>query len=1294
MIVLIPLLVLCIISTNLYATDYTISNGTTQTTQAVLTAEDTLTVANGGTLDYDGYYAVNADGITFNAQNTTINNAGTIQTNQNYGIDISDSTNASIVNSGTITNDAANKSYIIYANRAASGSVTNSGTIQPYTGGGTPIYLSRTTNFTVTNNSGGTINGRASTGVSFSRSTSPTVTNNSGGTITTTGDYAVNFSRSSNITLTNGGTISAGDDYTVHIGDTTGNNRITNTGTISASDDSAIYADEANNVTVTNSGTISSGDNYGVNLNSATGTTSVTNNSGATISATDNYAVDFSGAADIDLTNAGTISAGADSAIYLTNSDDFEITNSGSITAGDDYGMFIYGNLDGGEITNSGTIDVVDDYGIYIGTGHTGVLTITNSGTIRSATYPIGYNGANGSGRLTLINSGTIEADDAGYTDNVSNISTNSTITNTGTITGGRYGFTPKSGATGITLTNKTGTINGSTYDVFSYADNWGTFVNGQGGEDCVKYYYYLPTNYEIYIASTTSYGKMCSTAGVYYSQGDTNFSINTASSLSAGTYTDVFTNAEAADFASGTTGTCSCANGSFNWTLSDSNSDNDWDLIVTSNDTTAPTLSSSTPADNATGVAVNANIVLNFSEAVDAESGNITIKKTSDNSTIETIDVTGAKVSGSGGTQITINPGTNWDQKTEYYVLIDATAFDDGNSNSYAGISSTTALSFTTVDSTNPTLSSSSPADNATGVATNNNIVLTFDEEVDPESGNITIKKTSDNTTVETIDVTGNKISGNGSCGGLGGGSCTSGTIITINPGTDWSEQTEYYVLIDASAFDDASSNSYAGISSTTALSFTTGDETNPTLSSSSPADNAENIKVSANIVLTFSEAVDAESGNITIKKTKGDSTVATIDVTGQYVTGSGGTEITINPAKNLSAGIEYYVLIDATAFDDSTGNSYAGISSTTALSFKTKREKIFNEKIKTQIKNQVNSSVKVIASSLNRVSSRMNFVRPKSSNISTQGIDIAMDFQNQYTNEVMEAVYPNMLEASGELFKNWAIWTEGNISYGKIGDTNDNVGQHIHSDGITIGVDKKFKNNKVFGLALNRVWQATEVGNNDASIDTESLTLISYSSLNISKRKYLDTVLGYGEMDIDLIREVTGGQNEGNRKGRQFFGSVKYVLEPKELFSSKDISYYTRADLGYTILEDYSETGNSTTAVHYNKQHIQNGSLSIGFNISGETEINKITTKPFMQFEFGGDATNNSLSEAYYVTDSSTIYTHAMSDKGTKHTQLTMGFEAELKNNKTINVTYDRYDGSENMFMNTLSINFRKRF
>ena len=86
------------------------------------------------------------------------------------------------------------------------------------------------------------------------------------------------------------------------------------------------------------------------------------------------------------------------------------------------------------------------------------------------------------------------------------------------------------------------------------------------------------------------------------------------------------------------------------------------------------PTLSSSTPADDATDVTVSDNIVLNFSENVDAESGNITIKKTSDNSTVETIDVTGGQVTGSGSTQITVNPSSDLTGSTEYYVSVSYT--------------------------------------------------------------------------------------------------------------------------------------------------------------------------------------------------------------------------------------------------------------------------------------------------------------------------------------------------------------------------------------------------------------------------------------------------------------------------------------------------------------------------------------------------------------------------------------------------------------------------------------------
>ena len=227
--------------------------------------------------------------------------------------------------------------------------------------------------------------------------------------------------------------------------------------------------------------------------------------------------------------------------------------------------------------------------------------------------------------------------------------------------------------------------------------------------------------------------------------------------------------------------------------------------------DSTAPSLSSSTPTDDATGVTVGSNIVLTFDEAVDVETGNITIKKTSDDSTVETIDVTGGLVTGTGTTAITINPTNDLSGETEYYILIDSTAFDDPSSNSYAGIASTTALSFTTADIAAPSLSSSTPTDDATGVTVGSNIVLTFDEAVDVETGNITIKKTSDDSTVETIDVTGGLVTGTGT------------TAITINPTNDLSGETEYYILIDSTAFDDSESNSYAGITDSTTLNFTT---------------------------------------------------------------------------------------------------------------------------------------------------------------------------------------------------------------------------------------------------------------------------------------------------------------------------------------------------------------------------------------------------------------------------------------------------------------------------------------
>ncbi|XPV67831.1 MAG: Ig-like domain-containing protein [Halarcobacter sp.] len=108
--------------------------------------------------------------------------------------------------------------------------------------------------------------------------------------------------------------------------------------------------------------------------------------------------------------------------------------------------------------------------------------------------------------------------------------------------------------------------------------------------------------------------------------------------------------------------------------------------------------------------------------------------------------------------------------------------------------------------------------------------------------------------------------------------------------------------------------------------------------LSSISPSDNSTNVSIDTNLVLTFSSAVNVNSGNIYIKKTSDNTLVETIDVTSGQVTGSGSTTITINPSSDLSNGIEYYVLTDSTAFiNASTSSAVTGISDTKFWSFTT---------------------------------------------------------------------------------------------------------------------------------------------------------------------------------------------------------------------------------------------------------------------------------------------------------------------------------------------------------------------
>ena len=111
--------------------------------------------------------------------------------------------------------------------------------------------------------------------------------------------------------------------------------------------------------------------------------------------------------------------------------------------------------------------------------------------------------------------------------------------------------------------------------------------------------------------------------------------------------------------------------------------------------DTTAPTVNTSTPADGATGVAVDHNIVVDFSEAIQRGAGTVAIHSGSvDGPVLESYDAATSTNLAISGITLTINPTENLLNSSHYYVTFSPGSVKDLVGNSYAG---TTSYDFTT---------------------------------------------------------------------------------------------------------------------------------------------------------------------------------------------------------------------------------------------------------------------------------------------------------------------------------------------------------------------------------------------------------------------------------------------------------------------------------------------------------------------------------------------------------------------------------------------------------------------
>jgi hypothetical protein len=335
--------------------------------------------------------------------------------------------------------------------------------------------------------------------------------------------------------------------------------------------------------------------------------------------------------------------------------------------------------------------------------------------------------------------------------------------------------------------------------------------------------------------------------------------------------------------------------------------------------DLTPPSVISTDPAPNNTGVAITSPVLITFSETMDPATFNSA-----------TFSVTGAGLSLSGtfsvnGAVATFTPSSPLAYSTLYTATI-TTGVKDTVGNP---LTSDHSWSFTTAaapDTTPPTITGVSPGIDAAGVAITSTITATFSEAMDPStitSSAFLLKDKNNNTVTGTVTYTG--------------------MTATFTPSAGL-EPNMIYTATVTTGVKDLAGNPMA---SDYSWSFTTADEATkyPVVVSVTPANEETAVAINTVVTATFSKDMDPATLNTSTFILQHDSpTVAgtatyfrkTAITTISGTVSCSGKTATFTPSSNLVPNTTYTAKITTGAMD-SEGNPLASDYSwsfTTAIS------------------------------------------------------------------------------------------------------------------------------------------------------------------------------------------------------------------------------------------------------------------------------------------------------------------------------------------------------------------------
>jgi outer membrane autotransporter protein len=286
------------------------------------------------------------------------------------------------------------------------------------------------------------------------------------------------------------------------------------------------------------------------------------------------------------------------------------------------------------------------------------------------------------------------------------------------------------------------------------------------------------------------------------------------------------------------------------------------------------------------------------------------------------------------------------------------------------------------------------------------------------------------------------------------------------------------------------------------------------------------------------------------------------------------------------------------------------------------------------------------------------------------------------------------------GYQFERLGVFVNGNVDWGNRDQTSNVDGFDFKTLGVTAGMDYRFLDGLVLGVALGYGNSNADMDSNGGDLGVSTWTGMFYGTYYATDHFYLEGSATYGWGSYDQTRNISYGLLGDSRKAKANYDGSQYAFmlgAGYDLIQGAGIlDLYGRLRYAQVSLDNYRESGASGLDLNIRSQEATSFKSILGINYTRSISTAKAVLLPqgwlewAHEFKNGDDEVNG-----FFANDPNRIaFALATDQLDSDYVRLGLGLGAQFGKGRTAFASYEAAIGLNNYREQTLSLGVRLDF